>query len=40
MNKRQAKKRFKKIFGEKIWQIRMPEPRKNGKCKSQKKKEG
>jgi len=28
MNKRQAKKRFKKTYGIKIWRMRMPDPKK------------
>ena len=31
MNKRQAKKRFKKTYGIKIWRMRMPDLKKTGK---------
>lgn len=39
MNKRQAKKRFKKIFGEKIWRMRMQEPRKTESASHKKRRD-
>ena len=39
MNKRQAKKKFKATYGEKIWRMRMPDLKKKKNASRKKRKE-